>query len=770
MALLDVSKTAQYGLAATWAQQVFSGKMKLGSIQVDYTDSCKSRDTWGSCESGTKQRDQAAKFGTMSTAEGSGLSVNGNEFLATDGNASASWNNMSMIANQASPINMSGVIMQAGNRPNPTTTSGINLYLDRSNFDGSGITFIQNDASASVGQGKVTTSNKQMAAGAGASVEFSFNPQGNPTLSLDYSSSDTVSSKISNGTVNTSSNTQEASLNISNATKVYAGVDIKGVKSGFENTTTIAAGWKGAWTSTNQVNFTKESANSSQTSSKVQVSINLNNLIKNSDGTYGYAGDAPIVVNGESQPGATQQSVTNFVPGQRYRAAIQYNQSNVENTVTGNYNIGGSVGSIVANDTSNKKLGSTVALTAAQAIAAADSFQGAYVFGYGADSVGSLNGSKTEVAFTGSSVFSTSLQTDFSVNYYALTSASSALTSTRSPNAMGLKNKTGAVSEYDLGLVDSRLLEAGNGVWLAMKTLDGDHSIVSGGGTNSNVVQASNEGNHKFVNFTDSMLYGNKNKDIVNLNSSDTGNTMHLQSGNDKVISKGSNNTSILWDGDDSYHLKGGTNHEVELGDGKDKFVIHKAIKNSFHIADFNYIDDVFHLRSGLKPQDFQTRLVNPGDRTNLDGASLEFYYGKTKIGTASLDRYSESYDALTNSKLAQELAFLNAKYYDLDSFQDVMDGEQLPNQAEMFENTVLGQGLLTKDTISSSDWSDMNTNQRAEIVNNAMKSMDGMKTSKKYWKGIIAGQGPAIHDFSLDMVRDSFWWAAIDQAQDTLA
>ena len=124
----------------------------------------------------------------------------------------------------------------------------------------------------------------------------------------------------------------------------------------------------------------------------------------------------------------------------------------------------------------------------------------------------------------------------------------------------------------------------------------------------------------------------------------------------------------------------------------------------------------------------------------------------------------------MTNSNLAQELAFLNAKYYNLDAFKEVMNGEKLPNQAEMFKNTVLGQGLLSKKTIDPSDWSDMNLNQRAEIVNNAMKSMDGMKTGKKYWKGILAGQGPSINDFSIDMVRDSFWWAATDQAQDTLA
>ena len=279
MALLDVSKTARYGLAATWADDVFSGKMSLGSIQVDYTDSCKSKDTWGNCQSGTSQRNQSATFGKSSTAKGSGLSVNGGEFLALDGNTSSAWNSMSSVANAASPINMTGVVMSSGNRPNSTTNAGVNLYLDKSNFDAGGITFIQDGSSATIGQGKVTTSNKQMAAGAGASVEFTFNQGGNPKLSLAYTGTDSVSSAISSGTTNSSSNTQTASVSISNATKVNATI----LGTGVENTTTIEAGWQGAWTNTNEVSFSNESTNSSQTSTTVTVEIDLNGLTENED-------------------------------------------------------------------------------------------------------------------------------------------------------------------------------------------------------------------------------------------------------------------------------------------------------------------------------------------------------------------------------------------------------------------------------------------------------------------------------------------------------
>ena len=206
------------------------------------------------------------------------------------------------------------------------------------------------------------------------------------------------------------------------------------------------------------------------------------------------------------------------------------------------------------------------------------------------------------------------------------------------------------------------------------------------------------------------------------------------------------------------------------MGEGEDKVVIHKAIKDSFHISDFDYIEDMFVLKGGLKADDFNAKLVNPGEQTNLDGASLEFYSGAIKIGTASIDRHGTSYDALTNYNKAQELAFLNAKYYNLNDFQDVMSGETLPNQADMFSDTVLGQGLLTKETLDPSDWTGMSNKKRAGIVNDAMKSIDGMKTGKRYWEKVLTSQGSIVNDFSIEMVRDSLYWAGLSSGQDTLA
>ena len=766
MALLDVSKASRYGMAASWAEAVFSGNMYLGMV-----DACTPVDLpirFDGCAPKQLMNPQIAIFDDNSTVNGAGLTFKGGDFLNKNSVAASDWDNMSSNANSANPININGVVLKDGNTQESSLYEGTNIYFDYSNFDPSGITFIQDGASATIGEGKVTTFNKQMAAGAGASVNFKFIPEGSPKFSLEYSSKNSVSSTISNGTINSSSNTQTASVSISESLKASAKIFGDGV----ESKATIEAGWQGAWTNTNEVSFSDASTNSSETSSSITVEIDLNNLTKNPDGTYGVPRVSPKV-NGKPEPGASQPSITNFVAGQEYKAVIQYNQSNVENTVTGTYKIGGTVGSIIAKCADDNieglcKPGDTVAKTAAQAIAAANTYQGASVFNYGTGSVGDLNDAMTEVSFNGTSVFSTKLQTDFSVNYYAVPAPSSALASTKTSNALGLNNKTRNVSKYSLGLVNSSLLEAGNGVWLALETPDGDRSVISGGGTNSNVVEASPLGMHKFINFSDSILYGNSFRDAVKFKINDTGNTVYTRGGNDKVTSKGGDNSTILGDGDDIYHLKAGKGHRVEFGEGRDTFVIHKAVKDSFYIADFDYIDDRFEFTGKLNPADFQAKLVNPGDQTNLDGASLEFYRGKTRIGTASIDRKSASYDALTNRNFAQELAFLNAKYYNLDSFSKSMSGDYL-NQSQMFKETVLGQGLLTKETIDSSDWLNMNTNKRAKIVNNVMMLLDGVKTGQKYWKGIIAGLGPAVDEFSFDMVRDSLLPAAIGQAQDTL-
>ena len=769
MALLDVSKAAQYGLSATWAEQVFSGKMALGSISVDYTDTCKDQDTWGNCVSGPSQRSQNAVFGAGSTARGQGLSVNGGNFLAADGNTMSAFNSIASISNKSSPMNFSGVVLVSGNRNNSTTNAGINLYIDKSSFNPKIIEFVSNGSSATIGEGKVTASNKQMAAGAGSSVEFTFNPSANPTLSLEYTGKNQVSSAISNGTINSSSNSWKALVSISNSNKASVGVTGL-VNASTSNETTLKAGWQAAWKNINEANFTDELTNSSTDSSTVSISINLNGLAENPDGTYKLQGVNPVV-NGKAESGVSQPSTTNFVPGQRYKAAIQYNQSEVENTVSGSYNIIGSTGSVVARNVGGSKIGDVVSLTAAQAIAAADQYQGSYIFGYGADSVGNLSRTGTSVPFNGSSVYTTSLQTDFTVNYYAVPDPSSALMSTSPTSSLGLRNKTGSVSKYNLGLVDSELIEAGNGVWLALETLDGDQSIVSGGGSNSNVVEASPNGRHKFINFENSLLYGNRFADVVELTkASDTNNTVYTEEGNDKVTASAGNNSVVLGEGNDTYHFKGGQNHQVTLGDGEDKFVIHELVEDAFHISDFDYIEDMFVFKGGLKADNFKTKLINPGDPTNLDGASLEFYSGSVKVGTASIDRRSKSYDALTDNKLAMELAFLNSKYYNLDAINDVMNGATLPNQVDMFTDTVLGQGLLTKKTIDPGDWSEMSNKKRADIVNNVMKSIDGATTGKKYWKDILVGQGSAVNDFTIEMVRDSLWWAGSDQSQDALA
>ena len=770
MALLDVAKASQYGLAATWAEQVFTGKMRLGNISVDYTNRCASLDTWGNCESRTSSRSAPALFNSSSTASGSGLSINGGKFLASDGTTSSAFNTMVTVANAAAPMNFKGIALQSGNINNSSTNAGVSLYIDSGNFNPGGISFIQDGSTASIGAGKVTTSNKQLASGAGASVTFTFIPNANPLFELSTNSSNSVTATTSNGIENSSSSKQTASLSFSNSTKASAGVKIGPASTSVENETNIQAGWQGSWTNINSVNFSESSQDYVAQTSEVKVTLDLNKLEKNKDGLYGYNESTPTNLIDEiakfttiPSGGTGHESVSNFVPGQKYKAVIQYNQSNVENTVSGSLKIGGSVGSIVANNMGKKKLGNTIVLTAAQAISAANIYQGSSIFGYDASSLGTLNGAGNEIPFNGTSVFSTSLQTDFSVNYYAVASPTSILSSSSlAYDSQGLKNNTGAVNKYNLGLVDSSLTKADNGVWLALETIDGDKSIVSGaGGGGNNVVEASPSGEHKFINFKNTMIYGNDNTDIVELSQGDQGNTIYVEQGDDTVSVEASNNNVLLGDGDDNYYLIGGMNNTVTLGQGEDTIYVNKAIKDSFHISDFDYIEDMFVLSGGLKKKEFKTKLLNPGNQNNLDGASLEFYYGKIRVGTAAISRDGSSYEALTNNNKAQELAFLNAKHYKLDNFLDIMNGEPAPPQAQVFKQSVLGQGLLTTKTHSPSDWSEMSNDKRSVIINQVMKATPNTKAGKKYWKNILTDQGSAVDEFSIEMVRDQLWWGA---------
>ena len=743
MALLDVAKAAEYGLKAQYLDKMFRGEFSLGSINVNYTNSCASKNTWGTCQSATQTRNQPATFSSATNLKGSGATINGSSWLAKKAPTAQTAYAILRNTNSNNPANVSGgVKYSSGNWGNSNTDKGVGLYFDLSNFNAGGITFIDNN-SATVGTGQVTTSSSQLAAGGNASSTFVFLPGASTNLTLEYQTSNTIDQTTTQGTTNSSSSSQSVNLGISNKTSVGGTIGVVNVS----NETTISAAYENAWSTQSSVEFSKSSGSSKTSTSTVTVGIDLSNLQQQPDGTYNYT---PADVEG-SPSGSVSTPTVNFVPGKRYKAVISYNQATVETTVTGTYDIGGSIGSIKDNH------GNSIAAFGAAAISYADNHAGPQVLNYPEGSVGKLASNQTTIPFNGSAVFATSLQTSFSTNFYDVASTSSALVSSESASSLGLKNVSGNVVNYDLALLDNSYSETGAGNWLSLETLDGDMSTVSGNSSGSNVVEASPDGTHKFINHTKSYLYGNDNKDTFVFGKNDADNVVDARGGDDSVVSS-SGQSVDLGDGNDTYKIKKGGLHQITLGEGHDHIIITGTRRLNFHITDFDYIDDTILLSDKLDASLFDKELVNSGDTANLNSAYIQFKYDGENIGTAIPDRDSYSYSALKDPNKHFELAFLNSKYYDDDSLINFVKDGGLLNPAELFDSEVIKGGLLEEPTVSPMDWADMSNRVRSGIVYDAMSTL-GSEVNAKQWKRILNSAGESsVQDFSLDMIEKEVW------------
>ena len=333
-----------------------------------------------------------------------------------------------------------------------------------------------------------------------------------------------------------------------------------------------------------------------------------------------------------------------------------------------------------------------------------------------------MSGGGTTIPFNGSAVFATSLQTSFSTNFYAVTSASSALVSSDSASSLGLKNLSGNVVNYDLALVDNSYSETGAGNWLALETLDGDKSTVSGNSAGNNVVEASPDGKHKFINHKASYLYGNDNKDKFIFEKGDKDNVVDAAGGNESVTSS-SSQVVDLGDGDDVYNIKQGGKHQITLGAGHDAIKITSSKGLDFHITDFDYIDDTFKLGKKLASKKFKQKLIfDEADPSNLNSAYIQFKYGGEIVGTAVPDRDAFSYKALKDPNKHFELAFLNSKFYDDGSLTNFVKDGGLLNPAELFDSEVIKGGLLLESTLSPEDWRDMSNEDRSSVVFDAIR------------------------------------------------
>ena len=761
MAMLDVAAAAEYGLQAAYLDKLFKSEINLGNVSTNYQkyESCYTKNTWGDCQSRyvTAQRSQPGKFDSASTLSGTGYQIVGSKWLSNSADISVQAHYLLQNANDRNPAKMTGVVFKDGNSKN-SSTEPVNLYLNESDFNPGGITFVST-GNATVGEGHVTTSADQLASGAQASQTFTFIPGGTPVIELSFTSTNSVEQSTTQGTTNSATTGGSAGvtagLTIGAKSTQNAGVEFGGVSAGIETEQSIEASveasYNSTWENVKSVDYSQTSVDTHEDSSTIKITLDLNNIKQKDDGSYNYDPPSPQI-DDQTQANNPQKPTANFIEGNRYKASIIYNKASVETVVTGDYQIGGNIGSMTDNYNNGP-----ISMSAAAAISYADQHQGAAVLDYPSGSLGSLSNGNTRISFKGSAIFGTSLQSNFYTNFYAVGNPSSSLESIKT-KSNALKNKTQTINRYDLGLIDHNYHETGVGNWLSLTTLDGEKSVIDGGNSAGNsVIEASYEGKHKFINHTNSFIIGNKQTDKVNLDTGYSDNNIDLKEGDDKVITS-EGQIANLGDGDDTYVIKGGKGHQITLGEGRDVVVIKSLDDTSFSITDFDWVEDQIKLGGKLKKDNIEAKLVNRGDLTNLDGARLQLMHNDNIIGSAMLAHDTDSYKALSDAHDYFDLLFLNAKYVDLEPMFGYLSGNILPNQADLFEEQVIGNSLFEKTTVATSDWPTLSVRDRAKLIDNAMKSLGG-ETGIDYWVDVLNRDGIlATNHFDSDMVATQIW------------
>jgi hypothetical protein len=151
-----------------------------------------------------------------------------------------------------------------------------------------------------------TTQTSQGSSPVGSTLTFTFLPGSTQTLSQTVTTENTISNNVTNGVENTTTSGTSMSYTV--------GVDVKG-KLPFGSVTENNA-FSQAWdaSSSQTVNFTTSTENSTSVQNSVTITADLNRLTPNAQGNYVY----------------TNSNSTNFtfVPGQQYVASIMITQTN----------------------------------------------------------------------------------------------------------------------------------------------------------------------------------------------------------------------------------------------------------------------------------------------------------------------------------------------------------------------------------------------------------------------------------------------------------
>jgi len=593
------------------------------------------------------------------------------------------------------------------------------LYLDDGDVDFNQIQFSPATKNVSISAPKVTIQHTSADSNPQATWPFTFYPGSQDSRTLTYPTSDTASYNTTNGSSTSNSSSKELSYGVTRTQTESLEIGADGLgKAGIQDSKAVQSGWSNAWTSMNEVSFSKSSGKSSTNAVTSSITLMPGTAKLNpKNNSYIYTAEV------EQPDGSFVSKSFGLVPALNYVAHIYRTISTLKSNLSGAYNINGGVGTLT-----DSVKGVSVSPSVQQALLAAKnagykSWEHMDLSGFDFQ-----NSDKFGVDFTGTATGSSRIATSFLVKYAEASQANNAQSSVQandnaqssgqSKDNLPLHNQ-----KFDLKDFDSTELD-GLGVYHAFHEKSTGQKSVTGTGY-EDLVHASSLGTHHFSKFKASMLHGNDAADTFNLAKKYSGN--HISAfGGDDVVQAASSQTVDLGSGNDRYVIRRdavkGSHHQMLTGDGKDTLWINRS-DITFTIADFNPFLDQVRLGRGMKQKLLSARLVPfDGETKIIDNAQIDFYYGKKLIGTAHLDCSDpDVVNDLVDPFIHDKIDSLNSKSSKRNRVRDDDTAfeafEKLVEKGIAYSRPILPDGLRSLSTASD-------VNSSSEIVNESVADL----------------------------------------------
>ena len=656
--VINLNSSALYGFIQEWGYNAFSNGILVGEYQDNIFGIFPQTYTYQASQNNS-QTYTAQVWPNSTLAESGyldggpsqgGLTLTAGEWMdGAQGDPGAilypdNWQPYYNLYTLLSPIsnNLSGVITvtpeYAETIPAPGVTyQGVNqqfvsfgnpTFTVTSNVSSKDITYKPiGDNPITIDNGDITNNGANLvSAGGGFVSQFTFLPGNTTQFQLSHTFTQRISSNNTQGTSQsgTTSGNNTATIGYSNTLTAQVGLDeANGVSDAL--TTSYSDAWQAAWSNTSSANFSTTNAIASTTSFAFATTENLSGLTPTGEQkTKNHKNTTPLYqyTTTYTNPNTGQTTTTTFdlIAGGQYEWNLQYYSADIQNNVSGQYSITGNAGTI------EDQIGNTFGGNIAQAYYWANWGNAWDTLGYGYNPVASFNATDptqiTQVNINGSTVGTTSVETNLILELSAVSSVSSNTTSSSSSSLM-LATEDSGRSELGkkkwINIIDGLTISPedtlnstsyhGDDSASRVRDTDGQDFIRTYGGRDlvlirGNAVQANNDGD---------IAYLGSGSDIADARNSVGSNTVKAEDGNDLIYDGSSNLMADLGNGNDRY-IYGGGDDFIKLGEGFDSLNLKRG-KGSVVVHDFEAAEDSI---TGLKKG---SRLVWNDD---LAGFSIE--------------------------------------------------------------------------------------------------------------------------------------------------